>query len=81
MTTLTLQIENPSILAHLKEVLKALNGVRIVDADASQSVYSDVEDVPNATTIAAMQEAKSGKDAGVISVDSLDSFIASMQQA
>ena len=79
MTTLTLQIENPSILAHLKEVLKALNGVKIVDADASQSICSDIEDVPNATTIAAMKEAKSGKDAGVVSVGSFDSFIASMQ--
>ena len=79
MTTLTLQIENPSILAHLKEVLKALNGVRIVDADAPKSVYSDVDEVPNATTVAAMKEAKSGNDAGVVSVDSLDSFIVSMQ--
>lgn len=79
MTTLTLQIENPSILAHLKEVLKALDGVRVVDADAMQSVCGDVEYVPNATTIAAMKEAKSGKDAGVVSVDSLDRFIASMQ--
>ena len=79
MTTLTLQVDNPSILAHLKEVLKALNGVRIVDTDASQAVYGDVEEIPNATTVAAMKEAESGKDAGVVSVDSLDHFIASMQ--
>lgn len=79
MTTLTLQIENASILAHLKEVLKALKGVRIVDVDESQSVCNEAEDIPNVTTIAAMKEAKSGKDAGIVSVDSLDSFITSMQ--
>lgn len=79
MTTLTLQIENASILAHSKEVLKTLKGVRIVDAECSSSVCSEAEEVPNMTTIAAMKEAKSSKDAGVVSVDSLDSFIASMQ--
>ena len=79
MTTLTLQIDNSSILSHLKEVLKALNGVRIVDTDESHSACSDVDEIPNATTRAAMKEAKSGKDAGVVSVDSLEDFIVSMQ--
>lgn len=36
-------------------------------------------DVPNALTLAAMKEVESGKDAGVVSTDSLESFIASMK--
>ena len=31
MTTLTLEIENPSILTHLKAVLKAIHGVKILN--------------------------------------------------
>lgn len=53
MTTLTLQIENPSILAQ--------------------------EEIPNAVTLAAMREIESGKDAGSVCMDNLESFIASMQ--
>lgn len=80
MTTLTLQIENPSILAHLKEVLKALNGVKIVDSSsATTSVAQDkADDTPNQVTLSAMKEAMSDNDAGTVSVDSLDSFISSM---
>ena len=71
MTTLTLQIENPSILAHLKEVLRSIRGVNIVE--------SPIVDVPNAKTLAAMDEAKGGKDAGTVCMDSLESFMASMK--
>lgn len=71
MTTLTLQIENPSVLAHLKEVLKTIHGVNIIE--------TSMEEVPNAITLAAMKEAENGNDAGAICMDSLDSFIASMQ--
>lgn len=71
MTTLTLQIENPSILAHLTEVLKSIRGVNIV--------ASTNEEIPNAKTLAAMKEAKDGKDAGAVCMDSLESFIASME--
>ena len=34
----------------------------------------------NAETLAAMKEAESGHDAGVVRVDSLESFIASMEE-
>lgn len=34
--------------------------------------------IPNAETLAAMKEAESGHDAGVVRVDSLDSFMASL---
>lgn len=33
MTTLTLQIENKTILAHLKEVLNAIEGVKVISVD------------------------------------------------
>ena len=39
-----------------------------------------LEDVPNAETLAAMKEAESGHDAGVVRVDSLESFMASMEE-
>lgn len=71
MTTLTLQIENQSILAHLKEVLKEIRGVKIMDATA--------EDTPNALTLAAMKEAESDEDAGIVCMDNMESFIASMK--
>ena len=35
--------------------------------------------VPNDTTIAAMREIESGNDAGEVNLDSMESFIASMQ--
>ena len=71
MTTLILQIENKSILAHLKEVLKEIRGVNIIENPA--------EEIPNAETLAAMEEAESGEDAGIVCMDNLDSFIASMK--
>ena len=36
------------------------------------------DDVPNDVTLAAMREAKSGKDAGEVKLDSIESFVASM---
>lgn len=38
-----------------------------------------MDDVPNALTLSAMKEAESCKDAGVVSTDSLESFIASIK--
>ena len=78
MTTLTLEIENPSILTHLKAVLKAIHGVKILNVNNAAS-DDDVDlERPNAVTIAAMKEAKEGNDAGVVSMDSLESFMSSM---
>lgn len=79
MTTLTLQIENPSILTHLKAVLKSMHGVKVLSSNNTSTKDVAWEDVPNAVTLAAMKEAESGKDAGVVSTDSLESFIASME--
>lgn len=78
MTTLTLQIESPSILARLKDALKSFHGVKIIDSSTTHAV-TDLDEVPNSITKAAMEEAESGNDAGTVCMDNFESFIASMQ--
>ena len=78
MTTLTLEIENPSILTHLKAVLKAIHGVKILNVSNAASDDDVDSEKPNAVTIAARKEAKEGNDAGVVCMDSLESFMSSM---
>ena len=78
MTTLTMEIENPSILTHLKAVLKAIPGVKILNVSNAASDDDVDSEQPNAVTIAAMKEAKEGNDAGVVCMDSLESFMSSM---
>ena len=56
-----------------------MRGVKIV-SDSPVSRSAALEDVPNAETLAAMKEAESGHDAGVVRVDSLESFMASMEE-
>ncbi len=75
MAQLTLQIDSPSLLEQLKSVLSLMKGVKII-ADNPKSIA--LEEIPNAETLAAMKEAESGHDAGVVRVDSLESFIASL---
>ena len=79
MAQLTLQIDSPSLLEQLKNVLSLMRGVKIV-SDSPVSRSAALEDVPNAETLAAMKEAESGYDAGVVRVDSLESFMASMEE-
>ena len=55
-----------------------MRGVKIV-SDSPISRSAALEDVPNAETLAAMKEAESGHDAGVVRVDSLESFMASLE--
>ena len=52
MTTMTLQIDNPSIFEHLKSILGLMKGVTIVGMTDSLDV-----DIPNETTPSAMKEA------------------------
>ena len=78
MTTLTLEIDNPSILTHLKAVLKAIHGVKILNVNNAASDESIDSEQPNDVTIAAMKEAKEGNDAGVVCMDSLERFMSSM---
>lgn len=79
MAQLILQIDSPSLLEQLKNVLSLMRGVKIV-SDSPVSRSAALEDVPNAETLAAMKEAESGHDAGVVRVDSLESFMASMEE-
>ena len=79
MPQLTLQVDSPSLLEQLKNVLSLMRGVKIV-SDSPVSRSAALEDVPNAETLAAMKEAESGHDAGVVRVDSLESFMASMKE-
>lgn len=78
MTTLTLEIDNPSILTHLKAVLKAIHGVKILNVNNVASDENIDSEQPNDVTIAAMKEAKEGNDAGVVCMDSLERFMSSM---
>lgn len=78
MTTLILEIENPSILTHLIAVLKAIHGVKILNVNNAISEEDVDSEQPNAVTIAAMKEAKEGNDAGSVCMDSLESFMSSM---
>ena len=78
MTTLTLEIDNPSILTHLKAVLKAIHGVNILNVNNAASDENIDSEQPNDVTIAAMKEAKDGNDAGVVCMDSLERFMSSM---
>ena len=78
MTTVTLEIDNPSILTHLKAVLKAIHGVKILNVNNAASDGNIDSEQPNDVTIAAMKEAKEGNDAGVVCIDSLERFMSSM---
>lgn len=79
MATLTLQVENPSILAHLRAVLKSIKGVKVLSSENTSMNEVAQDDVPNAVTLAAMKEAESGDDGGIVATDSLESFIKSME--
>lgn len=64
-------------MEQLKHVLSLMKGVKIINATSSSAnVTMDV--TPNATTLDAMKEASTGKDAGVVRTDSLEHFMASM---
>ncbi len=68
MTTMTIQIENPSIIPSLRKVLNAIDGVAILP-QRHKSVAK--QDKPNATTIKAIKDAKAGKTFKASSVDDL----------
>ena len=74
MATITLQIDTPSIFEHLRSILGLMKGVKIVGMTNKLDV-----DIPNETTLSAMKEAESGEDAGIVNIDSVESFMASMR--
>lgn len=63
----------------MKAVLKAIHGVKILNVNNAAFEENVDSEQPNAVTIAAMKESKKGNDAGVVCMDSLESFISSMK--
>ena len=51
MAQLTLQVDSPSLLEQLKNVLSLMRGVKII-SDSTVSRSAALEDVPNAETLA-----------------------------
>ena len=78
MATLTVQVESPSVLEHLKGLLSIMKGVKVLHIDKTVVDKVKHEDVPNAITMAAIREIENGRDAGVVNMGSLDDFITSM---
>ena len=56
-----------------------MKGVKILTTDSTNK-SSVTKDEPNATTLSAMKEVESGQDAGTVRLDSLQSFMASMEE-
>ncbi len=79
MTTLTLQVENPSILNQIKTLLKSFEGVKIL-GDFKTSENNSVAEVPNMTTRMAMNEAVGKHDAGIVCMSDINSFVDSIGQ-
>ena len=73
MKTMTLEIDSPSIFEDLKNVIGLMRGVKIIDVTDNMGL-----EIPNETTLSAMKEAESGEDAGIVNIDSVENFIASM---
>lgn len=74
MATITLQIDNSSILEKVKGILSLIQGVHIISINRNAAI----EEIPNDTTLSAMKEAESGNDAGVADTSSIQAFINSM---
>ena len=58
--------------------VKDYYGVKILNVNNVASDDDVDSEQPNAVTIAAMKEAKEGTDAGIVCMDSLESFMSSM---
>ena len=74
MKTMTLEIDSPSIFEDLKNVIGLMRGVKIIDVTDNMGL-----EIPNEATLSAMKEAESGEDAGIVNIDSVENFIASMR--
>ncbi len=66
------------VMDNLKMVLSLMKGVTIIESNPKPLAISRSE-IPNATTLAAMKEAETGRDAGTVCLDSVDGFIASLE--
>ena len=74
MKTMTLEIDSPSIFEDLKNVIGLMRGVKIIGVTDNMGL-----EIPHETTLSAMKEAESGEDAGIVNIDSVENFIASMR--
>ena len=74
MAQILVTVDPGHTLQSIQRAIRKLQGV------VSTSVVKETEEVPNATTLAAMKEIESGQDAGVVRVDDFESFMASMEQ-
>ena len=74
MKTMTLEIDSPSIFEDLKNVIGLMRGVKIIGVTDNMGL-----EIPNETTLSALKEAESGEDAGIVNIDSVENFIASMR--
>lgn len=72
MTQLTVSIENPDMLRDIKKAIKMIRGVVSVKA---------VKSKPNATTIAAIEEARAGKGVYCGSFENYKRMVANLDDA
>lgn len=83
MTSMTIQVENPSILDSLRTILGAIDGVKIVKTTQSPSgrnaTETTEEELPNDVTLASMQEVADDSILERVNIDSIDDFVKSMQ--
>lgn len=80
MNTTTYTLDVPATdISLFKSLIKKFGWVA-KKQKAPKACSIALEKTPNAETLAAMKEAESGHDAGVVRVDSLESFMASLEE-
>ena len=62
----------------MRLAINTIHGVKILSVNNAEVDANDAVEQPNAVTLVAMKEAEEGNDAGVVCVDSLESFMDSM---
>ena len=81
MNDMAVSLHVPTAETYVREsLMNALDEVRQVHSSGGKlpDARHLFDDVPNDVTFAAMREAESGKDAGEVKLDSIESFVASM---
>ncbi|NPD81204.1 hypothetical protein HPS57_04365 [Prevotella sp. PINT] len=69
MNTITIKADNPNILSRLLKIISGMNGITIINDD---------EDMPNAETRQAIEEARRGEFAGTLDASSKESLMNSI---
>lgn len=76
----TFELNDPSILEDLKRTLKLIRGVGKISVRVRKPGKERMYDYPNAETVEAIAEAKSGGYAGTIDMTNFDSFMNSINE-